>query len=83
MWMNIIEAILDRKSKFSLFEIRNQLDSAVSFDSVVHQLSNTHFIAPEYFIVGGVLHEEGAVITHGRSKTVDVWFMNETQTKYV
>ena len=79
-WLNLIEAIFDKKAGIGSFRIRDQLEEAKSFDQAVRNLTETHLIAPQYFIIGGVSHGQGAVVSHGRSYTPDVWFLNETKS---
>lgn len=71
---NDIEAVKTGARGIVNFAIRNVLeDPDVDFASAVKTLSSVPLIAPSYIIVGGVGGGEGAVITHNRSRGIDVW----------
>ena len=55
----------------------------MSFEPALQRLANVPQTAPNYFIIGGMQPEEGAVVTKGRLKAVDVWKLNSTEGRSV
>ena len=71
---NDIEAIKTGMKGIVNFAIRNILeDPDADFATAVRALSSTPLIAPSYIIVGGLQGDEGVVITHNRSRGIDMW----------
>ncbi|XP_071099644.1 N-acylethanolamine-hydrolyzing acid amidase-like [Haliotis cracherodii] len=75
-WQNILMAILDKKTSFVSFLVRQVLDTNTGFRDAVERLSTTPIHAPVYYIVGGVNQGEGVVITRDRMTAVDQMYMN-------
>ena len=73
-WLNILQAILNKKVLPVSFVIRNVVSSAgMDFDQAVKMFSQAPFMADGYLIVGGVSAGQGAVITRNREDTADIW----------
>lgn len=53
------------------------------YSSAVNRLSSGVTTAPVYFIIGGMLPGEGAVITKDRLRANDIWTLNQTSEKSV
>lgn len=52
-------------------------EEADNFNDAVKVLANTPSPAPVYLIVGGVGHNQGAVITKNREKAQQVWYLGQ------
>lgn len=78
-WENLMEAVLDRKSHFAAMLIRDTLDKGTDFKTSLTTLAYSPLIAPCYIIMGGVLPNEGAVITRDRVSALDIWSMDDKQ----
>lgn len=51
-------------------------EDGMTYARALSKLANTSVIAPSYVIIGGIGPGEGAVITRGRDKAIDVWHLN-------
>lgn len=77
----------DRTANWSGFLMRDVLDKAPGYPEALSILTTSKLLAPVYFILGGNVSEQGAVITRGRNDA-DVWFMgrgsvSQTSTWYL
>ena len=59
--------------------MRKVLEEATGYDDAVRRLATSPQIDENYFIVAGGAPAEGAVITRGREKAVDVWRIDPTK----
>jgi hypothetical protein len=59
--------------------MRQVLEEATGYEDAVQRLSASPQIDMNYFIVAGAAPAEGAVITRGREKAVDVWRIDPKQ----
>jgi len=75
---NILQALLHKAMTPSQY-LRYTLEHASSFTTGVQSLSTGHLIDPIYYIVGGTVHNEGAVISRDRNKAADTWYINATE----
>jgi len=75
-WKNAILAILDRNASFMSFLIRQTMEESLSYTEAIVKLGYSVTIAPCYYIVGGPYRGQGAVITRGRMRPRDLWFLN-------
>lgn len=82
--LNGLEAALIKGARTPTQHARMALESASSFADGVAALAEGPLVNPAYFIVGGVQSGEGAVISRGRDRAVDVWKLSEqtSDTKY-
>lgn len=71
--LNGLEAALIKGARTPTQHARMALESATTFEAGVAALSDGAIVNPAYFIVGGVQKGEGAVVTRGRDRAVDVW----------
>jgi len=58
--------------------LRKVLETTADFEGAISDLSSTAQIDENYFIVAGTASGEGAVVTRGRERAVDVWRLNHT-----
>ena len=83
IWENIIGALM-KNVKPVTFLIRDVISKeGVDFNETVQLLSSTPLMAATYLIVGGVKHDEGAVITRDRGGAKDVWRLDSDQKRYL
>ncbi|XP_033635772.1 N-acylethanolamine-hydrolyzing acid amidase-like [Asterias rubens] len=82
--IQIFKALVNDRTVFTSFQIRDVLSrkDTVSFEPALQRLANVPQTAPNYFIIGGMQPEEGAVVTKGRLKAVDVWKLNSTEGRW-
>lgn len=71
--IEMLQALLLGKVKFTTFVLRDALAKDNSFDEVVQRFTSEQEVAPAYLIVAGVNPGEGVVITKARVSTVNVW----------
>ncbi len=86
-WMNALEALAAGTHGAVSIAIRDVLANRdMDYRMAVERLTTTPLLAPCYLIVGGVNPYEGAVITRGRERAIDIvwlgfnhsWFLVET-----
>ncbi|ETO36034.1 hypothetical protein RFI_01028, partial [Reticulomyxa filosa] len=53
--------------------MRDVLTNATDYDEALNMLITTHIDAPVYYILGGLIYPQGAVVTRNQSEAVDVW----------
>jgi len=53
--------------------LRKALEATADFEGALGELSGTAQVDENYFIVAGARPGEGAIVTRGREKAVDVW----------
>lgn len=83
-WMNLLEAFISGTHGLAAFLIRDILaHPLMDFKSAVDTLSSTPFIASSYIIVAGVNPNEGVVITRGRPRATDMWWLGSNHTWYL
>ena len=72
---------------FATWLVRDVLEASYTYDGAINALSTRGLIAPCYFIVSGVQHNEGHLITRGINETLqplqlnleeDRWYLLET-----
>eukprot|EP01064_Diplonema_japonicum_P008687 TRINITY_DN160_c3_g1_i1.p1 TRINITY_DN160_c3_g1~~TRINITY_DN160_c3_g1_i1.p1 ORF type:complete len:442 (+),score=106.14 TRINITY_DN160_c3_g1_i1:70-1326(+) len=78
LWKNAAEMLLAGGLTPSLIA-RNAMLNATGYEDLVTILSDAPMIAPMYFIVSGGGKGQGAIITRGREKEIDLWRINATQ----
>ena len=78
---NILQMLL-HKSITPCQNMRRVLqdENSTSFAAVVAGLSSHQQVDQNYFIVGGTRSGEGAVISRGRAKADDVWYLGKNAT---
>ena len=82
-WKNFLVAILERNASFMSFLMRETLDEAQSYTEAVVKLDSTITISTAYYIVGGIHPGQGAVITKGRLRPRDTWFLDPNHGRYM
>lgn len=83
-WMNALESLIAGTHGIVTLLIRDTLaNPEMDFKMAVEKLSNSPVISPCYIIVGGVSSNEGAVVTRGRTKADDVWWLGTNNTWYL
>ena len=64
-------------------KIRDLLaNDSVDFENAVQTLSTIELIAPCYIIIGGMKADEGAIISHNRTKAIDVWRLSAKDKRW-
>ncbi|XP_062510998.1 N-acylethanolamine-hydrolyzing acid amidase-like [Corticium candelabrum] len=82
IWMNLLSFLLDG-GQFASFLLRDTLaEDGMTYARALSKLANTSVIAPSYVIIGGIGPGEGAVITRGRDKAIDVWHLNAADHRW-
>lgn len=82
LWLNIFEAIFNKKAMPITFLIRDVVSSKeIEFDHAVKMLSQVPLMAAGYLIVGGTTVGQGAVITRNRENAVDIWYLSKDASK--
>jgi len=69
----VIAALEETNASLVTFLTRSVVTNANDFESAIQGLSNTLLIADVYYIVAGVSHNQGAVISRNRINATDVW----------
>lgn len=83
-WMNALEAIITGTHGSASLLLRDTLSNPLmDFKSAVGVLSNTPLIASSYIIVAGVHSNEGVVITRGRPRATDMWWLGSNHTWFL
>ncbi|XP_070581979.1 N-acylethanolamine-hydrolyzing acid amidase-like [Ptychodera flava] len=80
--IELVSALLQDKSYFVSFLVRDTLLYHKYFHDAVESLAYTEIVASVYYIVGGVGPGEGAVITRNRKSAQDVWFIDTDQNRW-
>jgi hypothetical protein len=80
--INIIAAILDKKSSPLTFLTRNLMENITNYNDAVDLMSKHDLIAPAYFIIGGIKPNEGSIITRDQFETLDIWHLNSTNKQW-
>jgi len=75
---NLLKFLIKTKACTSTHLLRAALETAGSFDNALHMLSDTSLVEPVYYIIGGPLAGQGAVVARDRKGPHDVWLMNKT-----
>jgi len=60
----------DSTAKWTMFLVRDTLETATDYDSAFAVLNNTEVMAPVYYILGGAKKGEGCVITRAREDSI-------------
>jgi len=82
-YIGIIKWILGNHNQSWMgFLTRDVMENATSYTHAQSMLANTPMLAPAYFILAGNKADEACVITRDRDAAVDVWHMNETESKW-
>lgn len=82
LWLNIFEAIFNKKAMPITFLIRDVVSSKeIEFDHAVKMLSQVPLMAAGYLIVGGTTVGQGAVITRNRENAADIWYLSKDASK--
>ncbi|KAI1721539.1 linear amide c-N hydrolase, choloylglycine hydrolase family domain-containing protein [Ditylenchus destructor] len=81
-WDNIFMELFTRFHNPVSFEIRKVLETVTNYDTALAELSNVHFVAPSYIILGGVKSGEGAIITRNRWASADVYALNAKKSRW-
>ena len=82
VWLNIFEAIFNKKAMPITFLIRDVVSSKeIEFDHAVKMLSQVPLMAAGYLIVGGTTVGQGAVITRNRENAADIWYLSKDASK--
>ncbi|XP_030046510.1 N-acylethanolamine-hydrolyzing acid amidase [Microcaecilia unicolor] len=79
-WKSAIASLL--RGHLVSWLIRDTLMEAEDFESAVLQLAKTPIIAGVYYIIGGVLPNEGVVITRDRSGPADIWQLDSLNEEW-
>ncbi|KAI1729018.1 acid ceramidase [Ditylenchus destructor] len=58
------------------------LETVTNYDTALAELSNVHFVAPSYIILGGVKSGEGVIITRNRWASADVYALNAKKSRW-
>ena len=83
-WMNLLQAITTGTHGSASFLIRDVLaNPLMDFKQAVTTLSSTPLIASSYIIVAGVGLNEGVVITRGRPRATDMWWLGSNHTWFL
>ena len=83
-WMNLMQMLMSGTHGIASLLIRDILsDPFTDFKSAVNTLSSTPLIASSYIIVGGVNPGEGVVITRGRPRATDMWWLGSNHTWFL
>mmetsp|Transcript_32027 Transcript_32027/g.80360 ORF Transcript_32027/g.80360 Transcript_32027/m.80360 type:complete len:403 (-) Transcript_32027:134-1342(-) len=79
-FVGITEWILGNRKQNWLAPLTRSVfeDPASTYQSAVQAFSDAPLIAPVYFIVGGMNHNEGAVVSRTREKTINTMTLNTT-----
>lgn len=83
-WMNLLQALATGTHGCASLLIRDVLSNPLmDFKSAVNALSNTPLIASSYIIVAGVNPNEGVVISRGRPRATDMWWLGSNHTWFL
>ena len=72
LWANLAQSLLVH-SMTPTQHLRKALEATADFEGALGELSGTAQVDENYFIVAGARPGEGAIVTRGREKAVDVW----------
>ncbi len=67
---------------FATWLARDILNGNYSYEEVIHQLSTRPLLAPCYYIVSGVEHNQGIIITRGLNESLYPLQMNTEQGRW-
>ena len=83
IWSNFYDAVKTGFHGMVGVVLRETLaDPSLSYNDAVSRLTQVRLIAPCFLIIGGA-NGEGVVITRDRSKAIDVWQLNESESWYL
>eukprot|EP00633_Aureoumbra_lagunensis_P007336 CAMPEP_0197322882 /NCGR_PEP_ID=MMETSP0891-20130614/70173_1 /TAXON_ID=44058 ORGANISM="Aureoumbra lagunensis, Strain CCMP1510" /NCGR_SAMPLE_ID=MMETSP0891 /ASSEMBLY_ACC=CAM_ASM_000534 /LENGTH=433 /DNA_ID=CAMNT_0042815389 /DNA_START=1 /DNA_END=1302 /DNA_ORIENTATION=- len=78
--VNLIEAITKGAATPTQHarSIFDTADDIADFDGFIQAMSSGNLVDDAYYILGGLSQDEGAVVTRGRNRAVDVWRIGDT-----
>ena len=83
-WMNLLQAMTTGTHGSASLLIRDVLaNPLMDFKLAVTTLSSTPLIASSYIIVAGIGPNEGVVITRGRPRATDMWWLGSNHTWFL
>ena len=80
LWANLMES-LAKGAMTPCQHSRVVMENSNNFDEALANFGSGDLIDDGYFIVGGARPFDGAVVTRGRNRVIDVWNMDETDEK--
>ena len=83
-WMNAFEAILTGTHGIAALAVRDTLaNPELDFKMAVESLADRPLITGMYIIMGGLTAGEGVVITRGRPRAIDQWWLGTNHSWFL